>query len=106
MSRSVRTLLAAGVAVGLIAGAQGCSCSIGKSQSSNKRKVESQITEKMTDVNGNHPESVSCPGDIQQTVGAKLACKMTIKGQSYTVNVTVTSVQGKEVKFNMVKVPD
>lgn len=106
MARLARTLLISAATVTLVAGAGGCSCSFGsKPQSNNKGKVESQIKAKMTDVNGNHPESVTCPGDLPTTVGAQLACKMTIKGQPYTVNVTVTSVQGSEVKFDMVKVP-
>jgi hypothetical protein len=68
-----------------------------------RSSVESQISQKMTDASGNKPESVSCPDDLKPTVGAKLDCEMKIKGQTYGVNVTVTSIEGDTAKFDMVE---
>jgi Domain of unknown function (DUF4333) len=96
----VRTLLASGAAAGLLAG---CSFSVGSSHSVGKSDVESQITSKMTDAAGNKPDSVACPGDLPAKVGAQLNCDMKVKDTTYNVNVTVTSVDGGHVKFDMVE---
>jgi hypothetical protein len=109
MARSiVRTLLISGAAVGLMASAGACSCSIGGSSSHavDKKDVASQITQKMTDAQGNKPDSVDCPGDLPAKVGAQLNCSMKVKDTTYNVNVTVTSVEGSNVKFDMVETVD
>jgi Domain of unknown function (DUF4333) len=102
----VRTLLVAGAAAGLMASAGACSCSVGGSKSVSKGDVASQITAKMTDAQGNKPDSVTCPGDLPATVGAQLNCDMKVKDQKFNVNVTVTSVNGSDVKFDMVETVD
>ncbi|KZS66966.1 hypothetical protein A4G27_21770 [Mycobacterium kansasii] len=103
----VRTLLISGAAVGLVASAGGCSCSIGSSSHSvSKSDVADQIKAKMTDAAGNKPESVTCPADLPAKVGAQLNCEMKVKDSPYNVNVTVTSVEGKDVKFDMVETVD
>jgi serine/threonine protein kinase len=75
-------------------------------KSVSKSNIESQISQKMTDPAGNKPESVSCPDDLKATVGAKLDCNMKVKGQTYGVNVTVTSIEGDTAKFDMVLAVD
>jgi hypothetical protein len=102
----VRTLLVSGAAAGLMAGAGACSCSVGSSHSVSKSDVASQITSKMTDAAGNKPDSVTCPGDLPAKVGAQLNCEMKVKSQVFNVNVTVTSVNGNDVKFDMVETVD
>lgn len=100
----VRTLLASGAATALIAIPTACSFSIGTSHSHSvsKAEVARQITAKMTDAAGNKPESVTCPSDLPAEVGAELNCEMKIKDRTFNVNVTVTSVDGSDVKFDMV----
>ncbi|CAM3189957.1 hypothetical protein BST27_15575 [Mycobacterium intermedium] len=100
----VRTLLVSVAAATLVANAGACSVSTSKSVS--QAEVSDQIAEKLTDPEGNKPEEVSCPGDLEAKVGAQLNCKMKVKGVTYDVNVTVTSVEGKDVKFDMVKTRD
>ena len=102
----VRTLLVAGTAAGLMAGTGACSCSVGTSHSVSKSDVASQITSKMTDAAGNKPDSVTCPNDLPAKVGAQLNCEMKVKNQTFNVNVTVTSVEGSNVKFDMVETVD
>jgi hypothetical protein len=109
MARSiVRTLLVSGAAAGLMASAGACSCSIGSSSHAvGKSDVASQITQKLTDAAGNKPDSVDCPNDLPANVGAQLNCSMKVKGgATYNVNVTVTSVNGSDVKFDMVETVD
>lgn len=104
----VRTLLASGAATALIAIPTACSFSIGTSHSHSvsKAEVARQITAKMTDAAGNKPESVTCPSDLPAEVGAELNCEMKIKDRTFNVNVTVTSVEGSDVKFDMVETVD
>jgi Domain of unknown function (DUF4333) len=102
----VRTLLASGAAVGLLAGVNACSCSVGSSHAVNKSDVASQITSKLTDAAGNKPDSVNCPNDLPAKVGAQLNCEMKVKNQTFNVNVTVTSVNGNDVKFDMAETVD
>lgn len=107
MARSiVRTLLVSGAAAGLMAGVAACSCSVSSSHTVSKSDVAGQITSKMTDPAGNKPESVNCPSDLDAKVGAQLNCEMKAGGQTYNVNVTVTSVNGSDVKFDMVETVD
>ncbi len=71
-----------------------------------KADVQGQISSKMTDAQGNKPDSVSCPNDLPATVGASVNCDMKIKGEAYGVNVTVTSIDGDNAKFDMVETVD
>jgi uncharacterized protein DUF4333 len=102
----VRTLLVSGAAAGLMAGVGACSCSVGSSHSVSKSDVAGQITSKLTDAAGNKPDSVNCPNDLPAKVGAQLNCEMKVKNQTFNVNVTVTSVDGKDVKFDMAETVD
>jgi hypothetical protein len=89
-----------------MASAGACSFSAGSSHTVAKRDVENQITAKMTDAAGNKPQTVTCPGDLPAKVGAQLNCEMKVKDQTFNVNVTVTSVDGSDVKFDMVETVD
>ena len=103
----VRTLLISGAAAGLMAGVGACSCSIGTSSHAvSKNDVAQQITSKLTDAAGNKPDSVTCPSDLEAKVGAQLNCTMKVKNQTFNVNVTVTSVNGSDVKSDMVEAVD
>lgn len=102
----VQTLLVSGAAAGLMAGAGACSCSVGSSHAVNKSDVAGQITSKLTDAAGDKPDSVNCSNDLPAKVGAQLNCEMKVKNQTFNVNVTVTSVDGKDVKFDMVETVD
>lgn len=97
-----QTVLIPCALAGLLIGTAGCSSG---AKTVSKSDVESQISQKMTDPAGNKPESVSCPDALKATVGAKLDCTMRIKDQTYSVNVTVTSVEGDTAKFD-IKVDD
>lgn len=103
----VRTLLISGALAGLIADVGACSCTIGSSgpRTLSKSRVADQITDKMTDAAGNKPDSVSCPRDLQAEVGAQVDREMKVKDKTYNVNVTVTSVEGDDVNFD-IKVDD
>jgi Domain of unknown function (DUF4333) len=98
-----RILFVAGAISGTLVG--GAACSSGPGMVS-KDDIAKQISEKMTDAEGNKPDSVSCPDGLKAQVGAQLNCGMKVKGQDYNVNVTATSVNGNDVKFDMVETVD
>jgi len=108
MHRSLfRTLLVSGAGVALMATAGACSCSVGSSSHAvSKDDVAGQISTKMTGADGAKPDSVTCPNDLAAKVGAQVDCTMKAKGETFIVNVTVTSIDGSNVKFDMVKTVD
>jgi Domain of unknown function (DUF4333) len=83
----------------------GCSFSASTSQEKavDKADVADQIGTKVNEKAGHKPQSVTCPGDLKAAVGASLDCQMTDNGQTYGVNVTVTSVDGNKVNFDIVE---
>jgi len=106
MANSVtRIFLVCCAATSVIVGIAGCSISSGPKTVS-KTEVQSQISSKMTDPAGNKPDSVSCPNDLNATVGSTLNCDMKVKGEPYGVNVAVTSVDGGQAKFDTLETVD
>src|ERR1700742_1034146 len=98
-----RTLFVASAIACTLTGLTACSSGpkmVRKDDTANK------ITAKMTDAQGNKPDSASCPDGLKGQVGAQLNCAMKIKGQDYNVNVTATSVKGDDVQFDMVETID
>jgi len=98
-----RTLFVAGAIACTLTGLTACSSG---PKMVSKDDIAKQITTKMTDAQGNKPDSVSCPDGLKGEVGAQLNCGMKIKGQDYNVNVTATSVKGDDVEFDMVETID
>ncbi|MEU0497151.1 DUF4333 domain-containing protein [Mycobacterium sp. NPDC006124] len=97
-------MLAAAGALALMAvGLAGCSSGPG---AVGKDDVGKQVSDKMTDASGNKPDSVTCPEDLKAEVGAQVNCAMKVKDQPFNVNVTVTSVDGDKVNFDMVETVD
>ena len=68
--------------------------------------VENQISAKMVGANGQKADSVVCPQDLKADVGAQINCAMQMGSKTNTVNVTVSSVKGDQVKFDMVQTID
>jgi Domain of unknown function (DUF4333) len=104
MERSVLRMIFVSGAIAAVATGLGA-CSSGPKTVS-KGDVENNIKTKMTDAAGNKPESVSCPDNLKAQVGSQLNCEMKVKGQTYNVNVNVTSINGDDVKFDMVETVD
>ena len=70
-----------------------------------KTDVAQQISDQLETQNGKKPDSVTCPENLKGIQGATLRCTLADTGQTYGVNVTVTSVEGSDVKFD-IKVDD
>jgi mRNA-degrading endonuclease toxin of MazEF toxin-antitoxin module len=102
MARLVTRALLVAVAATTMAMA-GCSFSSNTEKTVAKADVADQISAKVNEKAGHKPQSVTCPDDLKATVGASLDCQMTDDGQTYGVNVTVTSVDGSRVNFDIVE---
>ena len=70
-----------------------------------KDDVAKEISTQLEQQVGKAPEEVTCPEDLKGEVGATLRCELKDNSETYGVNVTVTSVEGTNVKFDL-KVDD
>jgi uncharacterized protein DUF4333 len=85
----------------LIIGAAACS----GDKSVSKTDVANQISSQLAGQVGHKPDSVTCPDDLKAAVGATQRCELTDQGATYGVTVTVSSVDGDNVKYD-IKVDD
>jgi hypothetical protein len=70
-----------------------------------KDELAGEITKQLEEQVGRAPDQVTCPQDLKGEVGVEERCELTDGGDTYGVNVTVTSVEGKDIKFD-IKVDD
>jgi Domain of unknown function (DUF4333) len=94
VARSTMLALAAGIAV------SGCSVFVGPNQVDRVDVAQRISTQLQTQV-GRPPDAVACPANLDAKVGAALTCTLTDRGVSYDATVTVTSVDGGDVAFNL-----
>jgi outer membrane murein-binding lipoprotein Lpp len=89
-----RTTLAA---LALASGAllAGCSTTVSAAD------VEEQISNQLEAQVGQAPDKVDCPGDLEGTVDATMTCVLTAGPDTLDVTVTVTEVDGNDVKFDI-----
>lgn len=70
-----------------------------------KARVALTISDKLTESTGKRPKLVTCPGHLPARVGATIRCQVTTADDAFGVIVTATSVNGKQVYYNL-KVDD
>jgi hypothetical protein len=70
-----------------------------------KAGLATEVSKQLSSTVGHAPESVTCPEDVTAKVGATTTCDLSDAGETYGVKVTITSVEGTDVKFDM-KVDD
>ena len=66
-----------------------------------KKDVAQEISDQLQQQTGEKPDSVTCPDNLKSLAGATLRCTLVDARQTYGVNVTVTSVEGSHVKFDI-----
>ncbi|MGK2854064.1 MAG: DUF4333 domain-containing protein [Microbacteriaceae bacterium] len=79
------------------------SCSVSTDKTVSRERLQDQIIGEVTEQAGAAPDSVSCPGDLEATVGATLDCTMTSAGEQHRVIVTVGSTAGDTVDLHIVQ---
>jgi len=92
IARMVGTLAAAG---GLLLGLSACSYHVAADD------VQTQISSAVKDQLQADPKSVTCPDDLDATVGATLTCNVVMPDRTFDVVAKVISVEGKDVKFDI-----
>jgi predicted secreted protein len=97
-------MLIAALTLTLSLSACSASASIGTKQV-DKAEVVKQVSAQLAKQVGKAPDSVTCPDNLDAKVGADLDCSLTDQGANYGVHVTVSSVDGDNVNFD-IKVAD
>lgn len=92
------------VPVLLLATACSGSVSVGSDPTVTAGDVESQVSKAMTD-QGRTGVQVTCPNELEGTKGASTTCNATDDAGATQATVTVTSVDGTDVKFDISSVP-
>ncbi|MEU8799872.1 DUF4333 domain-containing protein [Spirillospora sp. NPDC048819] len=94
---------------GLVLATTACEVNAGVTKTVSADKVEEQIVAKFGppfDDGGIGPATADCGEDLKGEVGAAISC--TVKdgnGRDYPLTVTVTSVDGDQVRFSMEEPP-
>jgi predicted small lipoprotein YifL len=76
-------------------------CGLAGPASVSAADVEEQITEQLTQMVGQAPDDVTCPDDLPAEEGAEMTCVLSAGGETIDVAVTVTSVDGDDVNFDI-----
>lgn len=64
-------------------------------------EVERQSSDRLAEQVGQAPDDFSCPGDLPAEEGAEMRCELTHGGQTLGVTLTVTSVDGGDVNWDV-----
>ena len=70
-----------------------------------RAKVEQEVSDQLTASVGSRPDSITCPGDLDGALGTTMRCVLASQGEQIGLTVTVTSVEGTNVRFK-IKVDD
>jgi uncharacterized lipoprotein len=71
----------------------------------NKGDLAKEVSKQLSSTVGQEPESLTCPEDLSAKIGATTTCSLSDAGATYGVKVSVTRVEGSDVKFD-IKVDD
>ena len=87
MSRKLLRRLAPGACgLALILSVAGCGSALSKAD------VETQAQQALTEQVGIEAPPITCPGDLDATVGAEMTCTLSDGETAYDVKVTVTAI--------------
>ena len=85
----------------LVVGLAGCPTAVAQTVTVDKEAVASAVSDQLAKQVGRPPDSVTCPEDLQGVVGAELRCELVADNDTYGLTVTVTSVKGTTVNFDI-----
>lgn len=85
----------------LVVGLALCSTAVAQPVTVDKDKVASAVSDQLAKKVGYPPDSVTCPTDLVGVVGTVLRCELVAGNDTYGVTVTVTSVKGTNVNFDI-----
>lgn len=73
----------------------------GGAKAVSQAEVEKQVSEQLAAQVGQTPDSVDCPGDLSAEKGTTMRCSLTAGTDTLGVTLTVTAVEGTNVKFDI-----
>ena len=79
--------------------ATACSASFHIGSSMDEADVERQLSRALEDNTGTKPDKVDCPGDLEGEKDATMKCAIKEDGGEIGVTVTVTEVDGSDLRF-------
>ncbi|MFL1427911.1 MULTISPECIES: DUF4333 domain-containing protein [unclassified Nocardiopsis] len=82
--------------------ATGCSFSFGGPGAVDAAQVAERSSEMLAEQVGQTPDDFTCADDLPAEVGAEIRCELTNGGETIGVTVTVTSVEGDNVQWDVV----
>jgi Domain of unknown function (DUF4333) len=85
----------------LVVGLAVCSTAVAQTVTVDKETVASAVSDQLAKQVGSPPDSVTCPADLEGVVGTQLRCELVAGNDTYGLTVTVTSVKGTTVNFNI-----
>ncbi len=85
----------------LVVGLAGCPTAVAQPVTVDKEKVASAVSDQLAKKVGYPPDSVTCPQDLEGVVGTELRCELVTGNDTYGLTVTVTSVKGTNVNFDI-----
>lgn len=94
-------LLAAGALLALGCALTGCSVEIGGDPKIAESDLEESVQQTLAEQVGQTPDAIDCPDDLQGTVGQTMRCTLTAGGETLGLTVTVTSVEGDTVNYDV-----
>ncbi|WP_280263957.1 DUF4333 domain-containing protein [Nocardia abscessus] len=84
----------------LAAALTACSVSVGTPKVQ-EADLEKSVKDSLTEKVGQEPDSIDCPGDLTGKEGATMRCTLTAGADTLGVTLTVTSVEGDTVKYDI-----
>lgn len=63
--------------------------------------LEKKVAEHISRATGETVDQVDCPGDLHVEQGLKLECAVTTSDERMTVTVTVTEIDGANVRYEI-----
>lgn len=94
-----RRFLLAGVFV--VLAVAGCSAEVRTENRVSPESLQTSVADALEKQVGQRPESIDCPDGIDAEKGAETRCVLEHQGTRYGVSVTVNSVDGGNVKYDV-----
>jgi Domain of unknown function (DUF4333) len=85
----------------LVIGLAVCSTAVAQTVTVDKETVASRGQRSTCEKVGHPPDSVTCPADLEGVVGTEMRCELVVGEDTYGLTVTVTSVKGTTVNFDI-----
>ena len=85
----------------LVVGLAVCSTAVAQTVTVDKETVASAVSDQLAIQVGRPPDWVTCPEDLEGVVGTELRCELVVGNDTYGLTVTVTSVKGTNVDFDI-----